>query len=166
MMRWLPLAFLAVLAVVLGIGLTQDPHRLPNMLKDRPAPKFSAQTLDGQQFSLEQLKGKPVLLNVFASWCPTCVYENPVLLDFQRSSEIVVLGLAYKDAPEDTKAWLQRHGNPYDTVALDPDGRIGIDFGITGAPESFFIDKEGVVRAKVVGELNWENLADYVKHIQ
>jgi len=167
MKRWLPLLAFALLAVVLGIGLTLDPQRLPNMLQDKPLPEFSAASLDGARIvTSAELRGKPMVLNVFASWCPTCVHENPVLLEFAKASDALVVGLAYKDQPEDTRAWLDRFGNPFDLVIQDPDGKIGIDLGITGAPESYFVDRTGVVRDKHVGELTWDSLSDYARKIQ
>lgn len=167
MKRWIPLIAFLCLGVFLGIGLTLDPHRLPNMLQDKPLPAFVAPTLDGTKtVSSTELRGKPMVINVFASWCPTCVQENPVLLEYAKSSDVMVVGLAYKDQAEDTRAWLQRFGNPFDLVLQDPEGKIGIDLGITGAPESYFIDRTGVVRDKHVGELTWDSLADYARKIQ
>jgi cytochrome c biogenesis protein CcmG/thiol:disulfide interchange protein DsbE len=157
------LAFVG-LAVVFGIGLTKDPKQLPSQLIDRPLPEFALPGIaavpgGGPGFATANLKGEPALLNVFGSWCAACPQEHPVLTEIARQG-FPVYGLAWKDKPEDARAWLVRYGNPYRAVADDQAGRTAIDLGVTGAPETFIVDKHGRVRFKQVGPIDtetWEN---------
>ncbi len=147
---WLPLlAFVVLLGgVAMRIGKTEPP--LPSPLIGKPLPAFSLALLDGEgRLTPESLKGRAVLLNVFGSWCVACVEEHPMLLEAARSAEIV--GIAWRDKPEDTRAWLAKRGNPYRTVGLDPDSRAALDLGITGAPETFVVGPDGVVADKITG---------------
>lgn len=166
MRRWLPLLVFAAIAVMLYAGLdpARDPRLLPSALIGKPFPAGSLPQLEApeQRIDTATLKGRPFVLNVFASWCRECVVENPALLEFGRSSEIPLIGLAYKDDPEATRAFLSRWGNPFDQVLTDEDGRFGIELGIYGAPETFFVDAAGVVRAKHVGALNVAELREQV----
>ncbi len=155
MKRWLfvlpVVAFIALIAAF-SFGLTQDPSKLPSQLIDKPLPGFTLPGLDGGTgFASASLKG-PLLLNVFASWCPSCPQEHPTLTQISQLG-VPVYGIAWKDKPEDTKAWLAKLGNPYTAVAADLDGRTAIDLGITGAPETFVIDRRGRVRFKQIGPI-------------
>jgi cytochrome c biogenesis protein CcmG/thiol:disulfide interchange protein DsbE len=152
----LPLLVLAALAVVFVIGLQGDPRKLPSVFIDKPAPAFQLPELvEGlPPVTPESMRGKVWLLNVFASWCAACVTEHPHLLQIAALKRVDVVGLAYKDEPADTRAWLQARGNPYSRIAVDRDGLAGIDYGVYGVPETFVIDGEGVIRYKAVGPLD------------
>ena len=151
--RFMPLIIFGVLVVFLGIGLTLNPREVPSPLIGKPAPAFNLPLLmsDGN-FSEQDLKGKVTLLNVWASWCFACRQEHEVVKYLSRQG-IRIVGLNYKDEPEDAKAWLARLGNPYEVIAVDYDGRIAIDWGVYGAPESFLVDEQGIIRHKVIGPL-------------
>lgn len=161
----LPLAVLVALAAVLVIGLRHDPRQLPSVLIDRPAPAFDLPSLqEGQQVvTPASLKGKVWLLNVFASWCGACVTEHPHLLDLAAAKRVTLVGLAYKDEPADTRAWLAQRGNPYDLIAVDREGLTGIDYGVYGVPETFVIDGNGVIRYKAVGPVDERFFAEHVE---
>lgn len=150
-----PLIAFLFLAWLLLRGLDLDPSVLPSALKDKPAPAFSLPLLQDvdQRFNPESLKGKVWVLNVFASWCGPCREEHPLVKRLSDAGLAVVVGLNYKDPPDDARAWLARLGNPYAQVAIDVDGRVGIDWGVYGVPETFVIDPQGVIRFKHVGPL-------------
>ncbi len=157
--RWsIPLAIFVVLVVFLWIGLDRDPREVPSPLIGKAAPAFRLAELHqaGQTLSNDDLKGKVWLLNVWASWCVSCRIEHPLLLEASQSKVIPIYGLDYKDKPEDARAWLEQHGNPYTTSIVDRDGRVGIDYGVYGVPETFLIDKNGVIRYKQVGPITAE----------
>ena len=151
----LPLALFVGLVVFLAIGLGRDPHEVPSPLINKPAPAFQLPQLHEptKTFSAQEMRGKVWLLNVWASWCVSCREEHPLLLDFARSGEVPLYGLNYKDQRKDAIAWLDELGNPYLVSAADLDGRVGIDYGVYGAPETYLIDREGVIRFKHVGPL-------------
>ncbi|MEI6486761.1 MAG: DsbE family thiol:disulfide interchange protein [Sphingomonadales bacterium] len=155
----LPIIAFAGLAAFLGYGLTQDPKELPSQLIDRPLPEFALPGIDpGAGLASASFRGEPRLLNVWASWCSACPQEHPVLTQIAREG-FVVTGIAWKDKPEDSRAFLARFGNPYQALGSDLSGRTAIDLGVTGAPETFIIDKQGRVRFKVVGPISpeaWE----------
>lgn len=154
----IPLGIFAVLVVFLAIGLTRDPHEIPSALIGKPASLFTAPRLDApeQTFSTKELLGKVWILNVWASWCPTCRQEHPILIDLAKTKIVPIIGLDWRDKDADGLKWLARFGNPYDVVVSDNSARIGIDFGVTAAPESFVIDKSGVVRYKQNGMITEE----------
>lgn len=149
----IPLALFVVLVVFLAIGLRHDPHEVPSPLIDKPAPAFQlAQLRDpSKNFSAEEMRGKVWLLNVWASWCVTCRDEHPLLLEYARSKAVPIYGLNYKDKREDALSWLGDLGDPYVLSVSDLDGRVGIDYGVYGAPETYLIDRDGVIRFKQVG---------------
>jgi cytochrome c biogenesis protein CcmG/thiol:disulfide interchange protein DsbE len=144
-----------VLVVFLAIGLGHDPHEVPSPLINKPAPSFQlAQLKDpSSTFSADQMKGKVWLLNVWASWCVSCREEHPLLLEYSRSGVVPIYGLNYKDKPADALAWLNDLGDPYVLSVSDLDGRVGIDYGVYGAPETYLIDRNGVIRFKQIGPL-------------
>ncbi|HED52345.1 MAG TPA: DsbE family thiol:disulfide interchange protein [Gammaproteobacteria bacterium] len=148
------LAFLA-LAALLYKGLGIDPKKVPSPLIDKPAPTFNLPRLkQPEQFlGSEDFKGKVSLFNVWATWCVACRHEHPVLMQLRKLG-IPIYGLNYKDKRPDAERWLQRFGNPYVANAFDAEGRVGIDWGVYGTPETFVIDKQGVIRHKVIGPLN------------
>jgi cytochrome c biogenesis protein CcmG/thiol:disulfide interchange protein DsbE len=153
----IPLALFVVLAVFLGIGLNRDPHQVPSPLVGKPAPNFTLAQLDADTpFSPKDMAGKVWLLNVWASWCVSCRQEHPVLVDFAKTKLAPLVGLDYKDQRADAKAWLARFGNPYDLSVVDADGRVGIDYGVYGVPETYVIDKAGTIRFKQIGPVTAE----------
>jgi cytochrome c biogenesis protein CcmG, thiol:disulfide interchange protein DsbE len=151
----IPLAVLGVLLAFLGAGLKLDPREVPSPLIGKPAPGFALARLDdaAQTIKREDMLGKVWMLNVWASWCVACREEHPLLVEFARKKLLPVYGLNYKDQRADGLAWLGQFGNPYDASLFDSDGRVGIDFGVYGVPETFIIDREGVVRMKHIGPL-------------
>lgn len=157
--RWLPLLLFGALAGLLfaGIRLNQvrDPDAIPSPLVGKPVPSFALPTLHDPARVVRDadLRGAPYLLNVWGSWCPECRVEHPLIDALARSGRLRVIGYNYKDAPEDAKRWLQQFGDPYALILVDESGRAAIDFGIYGAPESFLVDAEGIVRFKHVGAL-------------
>ena len=161
---YIPLGIFAVLLVFLGIGLTRDPHEIPSPLIGKPAPSFSAPVLDepNQQLSAKDMLGKVWLLNTWASWCVSCRDEHPILVEFAKTKTLTIIGLDYKDRDLDGQKWLARFGNPYDKVITDRDGRIGIDFGVYGVPESFLIDKAGIIRYKQIGPITPQALKEII----
>ncbi len=151
-----PLLIFAALVALLLKGLGQDPKEVPSPLIDKPAPPFTAQQLlvPEKHFSAEDLKGKVWVLNVWASWCVSCRAEHELVTRMAREHGTIVVGLNYKDEPADAKAWLRQFGNPYVTSVMDRQGDIGIEYGVYGVPESFIIDKAGLIRRKVIGPIN------------
>ena len=153
--RLLPVAIFLALGILLAVGLKIADHKteIPSPLIGKPMPEFSLPVLGqpGAIVSNEDLTGKPFLLNVWASWCPTCRVEHPVIEELARSGLIRVIGLNYRDEEADAKAWLVRFGNPYEINIVDMSGRTGIDFGVYAAPESFLIDPEGRIVFKQIG---------------
>ena len=161
----LPLGIFLVLVVFLAIGLRLDPREVPSPLIDKPAPTFQAKTLDRPDVTIkrEDMLGKVWLLNVWASWCAACREEHPLLVEFSKRGVVPIYGLNYKDKREDGLGWLKRLGNPYTDSLFDPDGRIGIDYGVYGVPETFVIDRQGVIRYKHIGPLTPEALKDKIE---
>ena len=152
-MVWLPLAVFAVLVGFFFKGLTLDPNEQPSALIGQPVPEFQLTDLNtGQPLSREQLPQQPFLLNVWASWCITCQVEHPYLT--QLSQRMPVVGLNYKDTETAARNWLQKLGDPYAVQVFDPTGRLGLDLGVAGAPETFLVDGSGVIHARIQGEVN------------
>lgn len=149
----LPLLLFIALSVFLAIGLKLNPKEIPSPLIDKPAPAFSLPILASPEKNLSNsdLKGQVWLLNVWASWCISCRDEHPLLLQFAKQNLAPLVGLNYKDEAPDAKMWLQKQGNPYNVSVMDKDGRIGIDYGVYGVPETFVVDKRGVIRYKHTG---------------
>jgi cytochrome c biogenesis protein CcmG/thiol:disulfide interchange protein DsbE len=149
----IPLVLFILLVGFLAIGLRHDPHEVPSPLINKPAPAFQlAQLRDSSKsFSAADMRGKVWLLNVWASWCVTCRDEHPLLLQYARSGALPIYGLNYKDKREDALAWLAELGDPYVLSVADNDGRVGIDYGVYGAPETYLIDRDGIIRFKQVG---------------
>ncbi len=154
----IPLGAFIALAVILAIGLNRDPREVPSPLIDKPAPAFALTRLDdaGQTLTLADLRGKVWMLNVWASWCVACRDEHPLLVEFSKKGLLPIYGLNYKDQRDDGNAWLARMGNPYQASLFDGEGRVGIDFGVYGVPETFIIDKTGTIRMKHIGPLTPE----------
>jgi cytochrome c biogenesis protein CcmG, thiol:disulfide interchange protein DsbE len=156
----IPLALFAVLVVFLAIGLTREPSKIPSVLISKPAPEFKVPQLiaDGDTFSPADMKGQVWLLNVWASWCVACRVEHPLLVELARDQVVPIIGLDYKDKRPDALKFLAQLGDPYKLSAVDADGRIGIDYGVYGVPETFVIDKNGVIRYKQIGPITKEAL--------
>lgn len=153
------LRFTLPLLVFLGLvwflfqGLYLDPKEVPSPLIDKPAPAFALERLDapGSNIRREDMLGKVWMLNVFASWCVACREEHPLLVEFSRMKLLPIYGLNYKDERPAGMKWLSTFGNPYEASLFDHDGRVGIDYGVYGVPESFLIDAKGVIRYKQIG---------------
>jgi len=154
---WVVAAF-AALVLLLGVGLTLNPREVPSPLIGKPAPAFELPLLHApdKTFSQKDMLGKVWVLNVWASWCPPCLVEHPVITALAQSRLAPVVGLNYKDARNDALPWLKRNGNPYEFSAFDATGRIGIDYGVYGVPETYVIDRRGVIRYKHIGPLTPE----------
>ena len=155
MIRYLPIAAFVVLLALLAFGLTNDPRDIPSPLVGKAVPEFKLPDLyeTEKTVSPDQMKGKVWMLNVFASWCVSCRAEHAVVSQFVKDSQLEVIGLNYKDEVVDAKGWLAEHGNPYTAIAVDYDGRVGIDWGVYGVPESYLIDKKGNIRHKFTGPI-------------
>jgi cytochrome c biogenesis protein CcmG/thiol:disulfide interchange protein DsbE len=154
----LPLAVFLALAGFLAVGLHLNPRDVPSPLIDKPAPAFLLPELGaaGAKFAAADMKGKVWLLNVWASWCVACREEHPVLMELARDSHLELYGLDYKDTEADAQNWLKQGGNPYKAVAVDADGNVGIDYGVYGVPETYVIDRAGVIRFKQTGPITRE----------
>ena len=171
--RWLfllPVLAFAGIAVFLGIGLTHDPSKLPSALLDKPVPRFELPGLDGADLDGEGLSsadladGEPVLVNIFASWCVPCRVEHPYINALAEEG-IRVVGINYKDKPENARAWLAGLGNPYTLIGSDRDGRAGIEWGVYGVPETFVIDGSGTIRYKHVGPVQERDLRNAIRPV-
>lgn len=161
MKRYLiPLAVFLVLVGFLAVGLRLDPREVPSPLIGKPVPDFSLPLLTepGRALSPHDLRGQVWILNVWASWCVACRQEHPVLVDFAKSSKVPLYGLNYKDKRDDALRWLKQFGDPYRQSLSDTDGLVGIDLGVYGVPETFVVDKEGVIRHKHIGPVTPEAL--------
>jgi cytochrome c biogenesis protein CcmG, thiol:disulfide interchange protein DsbE len=154
----IPLVLFVVLVIFLAVGLRRDPHKLPSALIGKPAPDFALPELrePSKIVSPNQMRGKVWLLNVWGSWCPACREEHPFLMEIARTGAVPIYGLSWKDQREDALAVLNDLGDPYVLNMSDFDGRVAIDYGITGAPETYLIDKNGVIRYKEPGQLTPE----------
>lgn len=164
--RLVPFLLFVLLVGLLGFGIWWNTHHemteVPSPLIGKPAPPYTLPLLyePDKTVSGKELLGQPYLLNVFGSWCPTCQYEHPILTNQIKPLGIKLVGLDWKDEPDDAKRWIEQFGNPYDLLITDRDGRAGIDFGVYMAPETFLIDARGVVRYKRLGMFTPENIRD------
>jgi cytochrome c biogenesis protein CcmG/thiol:disulfide interchange protein DsbE len=160
----IPLGAFIVLVAFLAIGLGLDPRYVPSPLIDKPLPNFELPELGTRhsRITTADLAGKPRLLNVWASWCVACRVEHPLLLDLAKSGKAAIVGLNYKDAHDDALAWLKQHGDPYERTVFDEHGSLGLDLGVYGVPETFVIDRHGVIRYKQVGPITDDALASVI----
>ena len=161
MLRFLaPFVVFVALVAFFFIGLNRDPREIPSPLVNQAAPAFSLQQLQvpSQQFSPAAMRGQVWLFNVWASWCVSCRVEHPVLIKLAETKLVPIVGLNYKDQRSDALQWLKQFGNPYLLSATDLDGRIGIDYGVYGVPETYVIDKQGIIRMKHIGPVTEEVL--------
>jgi cytochrome c biogenesis protein CcmG/thiol:disulfide interchange protein DsbE len=161
---WVVAAF-AGLVVLLAVGLGLNPREVPSPLIGKPAPAFALPLLHApdKTFAQQEMKGKVWVLNVWASWCPPCLEEHPVVSALAKTGLVPVVGLNYKDERNDALAWLRKNGDPFAFSAFDADGRIGIDYGVYGVPETYVIDRRGVIRYKRIGPLTPEISRDKVQ---
>ena len=161
---FVPLIVFGVLVVFLYIGLGLNPREVPSPLIGKPAPEFRLPTLHHPElsFTREDMLGKVWLLNVWASWCVTCRQEHPLLVEMSRHKLVPLYGLNYKDTRDEAMQWLSNLGNPYNASLYDEDGQVGIDFGVYGVPETFVIDKQGVIRYKHIGALTPDALRNKI----
>jgi cytochrome c biogenesis protein CcmG/thiol:disulfide interchange protein DsbE len=156
----IPLVVFALLAGFLAIGLTHDPREVPSPFIGKAAPQFRLEQLGDEKlaFTPADMKGHVWLLNVWASWCVSCRVEHPLLVEMSRRHLVPIVGLNYKDTRGEGMQWLAKFGDPYALSAFDADGKVGIDYGVYGVPETFVIDKEGVIRYKQIGPITPEAL--------
>jgi cytochrome c biogenesis protein CcmG/thiol:disulfide interchange protein DsbE len=156
----------ALFVALLATGFGRDPRAVPSVLVGKPAPAFDLVDLEGKAFSLESLKGTPLMLNFWSTWCGPCKYEHPLLLEGQkRFPGVRFLGVVYNDQPAAIRRYLAREGQQYPHL-LDPTGRTSIDYGVAGVPESFFIDRQGRITHKEAGPLSWERLVAEIEKIR
>ncbi len=171
-LRLWPLAAFLALAVLLGIGLTLNPREIPSPLINRPVPQFDLPPVKGRTLGLKtaDLRGEVSIVNVFASWCVACREEHPLWMDLSAKKIVPIHGLNYKDQPNDAERWLNELGDPFIRIGADIDGRVGIDWGVYGVPETFVVDKQGVIRHKVIGAITpkivEERLMPIVRQLQ
>ncbi len=160
----LPLGVFIVLVVFLALGLSLDPHEVPSPLVGKPAPAFERPQLHQPElkFSPAEMRGKVWLLNVWASWCVSCRQEHPLLVELAEAKVLPIYGLDYKDQRGDALKWLHDFGDPYTMSISDSDGRVGIDYGVYGVPETYLIDKAGTIRYKQIGPITREALNDKI----
>ena len=160
----LPLVIFLVMVGFLFIGLNLDPREVPSPLVGKPAPQFSLPRLDNpeQVFSGKDMLGKVWLLNVWASWCGACKEEHPLLVSLAKTGFVPVVGMDYKDTRDEALQWLAQGGNPYMTTIMDVDGRIGINYGVYGVPETYVIDKKGIIAYKKTGPMTMQSLREVI----
>lgn len=151
----LPLIVFIAMVGFFAVGLTLNPRHLPSPLIGKPAPEFTLPRLKAPEETIEMsdLKGKVSLVNVWATWCANCLREHPVLMHIAKHSDVPLYGMDYKDERGAALEWLKRLGDPYAANAYDADGRVGLDWGVYGAPETFLLDRNGIIRHKQVGEM-------------
>lgn len=162
--HWLPLILFLVLVCFFFVGLNLNPREISSPLINKPAPQFSGALIPGstRHFNVEEMRGKVWLLNVWASWCSACRDEHDLLMEISKEHAIPIIGLDYKDVENDAIATLNKFGNPYEMVVSDADGRIGIDYGVYGVPESYLIDKKGIIRFKEIGTISRKSLEEKI----
>jgi cytochrome c biogenesis protein CcmG/thiol:disulfide interchange protein DsbE len=167
-LRWLLVPIVVVPVVLLLLhGFSRDPAAIPSALIGKPMPSFSLITLDGRTVTAAELRGRPVVLNFWASWCPSCVDEHAALLDAAQryGTSVQIVGVLYQDTPDGARSFEARYGEPNWPTLLDPNGSLAIDFGVSGPPESYVIDANGIVRYKQFGPLTQQVIADQVGRV-
>lgn len=158
---FIPVLVLAALGLLFWGGLQRDPQIIPSALIDKPAPQFDLPPLEPGKPGLKtaDLRGQVTLVSVFASWCVPCRVEHPILMDLAAGHRLRLVGIDYKDGEDDGRKWLASLGDPYSAIGVDADGRVGIDFGVYGVPESYLVDKQGRIRWKQTGPFAPEDIA-------
>lgn len=161
---YIPLLVFAVMAVFFGIGLTMNPRDIPSPLIGKPVPEFSLPPVKGGTLGLASadLRGEVSIVNVFASWCVACREEHPILMGIKANGLVPLHGINYKDKPDDARAWLDEMGDPYTRIGADIAGKVAIDWGVYGVPETFVIDREGRIAYKQIGAVTPEILRDKI----
>lgn len=159
-----PLLLFIGLLILLGIGLTLNPREVPSPLIGKPVPQFELPPVKDRTLGLasRDLKGEVSLVNVFASWCVACREEHPVFMDLRKRGVVPIYGLNYKDKPDDAARWLEELGDPYTRTGADLDGRVAIDWGVYGVPETFVIDREGRIVYKQIGPITPQVLEEKI----
>ncbi len=160
----LPLVVFLIVMGFLGVGLNLDPREVPSPLVGKAAPTFNLPRLDDpeKKISNKDMLGQVWLFNVWASWCGACREEHPVLVELAKSGAVPVYGMDYKDTRLEARQWLEIGGNPYVASVMDADGRVGIDYGVYGVPETYVIDKAGIIAYKQIGPITEEVLRDKI----
>ena len=160
----LPALTFVGLASLFVWGLHRDPSNIPSTLTGKPVPRFSLPPVEGRTLGLssEDLHGEVSLVNVFASWCTACRAEHPLFMDIRSRGTVPIHGIDYKDEPENDARWLNTLGDPYTRTGADRDGRVSIDWGVYGVPETFIVDREGIVRYKHIGAVNEQALKETI----
>ena len=155
-----PLGIFFLLVLIFGLGLQYDPRKVPSPLIGKAVPAFTLPELGSpdKTFSADDLKGQVSLLNVWASWCVTCRHEHPLLVALSRTNSIKIYGLNYKDTRNDALQWLNKFGDPYSKSLFDQDGKVGIDFGVYGVPETYVLDRDAIIRYKHIGPITQDIL--------
>ena len=167
----LPVILIAALGIAFAVGLGRDPQKLPSALIDKPLPSFNLPAIEGDGHGVSNIdvNGKVALINVWASWCPPCRVEHPILMGIAASG-VPIYGVNYKDKPEDAKRFLAQLGNPFVAIGADKDGKLAIDLGVYGYPETFIVDAGGTIRYRHAGPIakpDWEQtLLPIVKKLQ
>jgi len=158
----LPLGIFIILLVFLGVGLRLNPHDIPSPFIGKPAPAFTLQQLSDPEktISPSDMRGRVWMLNVWASWCVSCREEHPVLLEFSKKAVVPLIGLNYKDTRKEGLGMLMKEGNPYTVSGFDADGNVGINYGVYGVPETFVVDKNGIIRKKFTGPITPEIISE------
>ena len=162
---FLPVIITAIICVFLGIGLLfLNPKEIPSVLIAKPAPQFDLPPVQGRQLGLKtaDLKGEVSLVNVFASWCAACRDEHPLLMSLARNGDVPIHGLNYKDQPQDAADWLDSLGDPYTRTGADISGRVAIDWGVYGVPETFIVDRDGLIAHKHIGAITAKALEEEI----
>lgn len=165
---FIPIAIFVLVVAILFSGLWRNPQEIPSPLVDKPAPQFDLPAIPGQPgealpgLATVDIRGKPSLVNFFASWCIPCKAEHPLLLRLKESGVAPIYGINYKDKPEAVLQWLDELGNPYTRIGADRDGRTAIDWGVYGVPETFVVDAQGVIRYRLVGPITSRDLEDSI----
>ena len=156
----IPFVLFLALAAFFAVGLTRDPREVPSPFIGKPAPAFRLEQLHDAKkpFAPEDMRGQVWLLNVWASWCVSCRVEHPLLVEMAKRNVVPIVGLNYKDETKAGMGWLRQFGDPYNVSVIDRDGRVGIDWGVYGVPETFVIDKQGTIRYKQIGPVTAEAL--------
>lgn len=166
LLLFIPLVLFAILALLFWRGLSLDPNNMPSALLNKPVPAFSLPRLENLQETRDEniLKGQVSLLNIWATWCETCYIEHPFLLQL-KAQGVHIVGVDYKDKTESAQQWIAKYGNPYNEIVVDEDGRLGLDLGVFGAPETYVVDKNGVIRYKHIGDVNQKTWSEKIKPV-
>jgi len=168
----LPFAVVLLAAAFAYVGVNMNSREISSPLIGKPAPAFTLPQLHdpSRQFSPQDMKGKVWIFNFWASWCSACEIEHPVFMDLSRRNLVPVYGMDYRDKREEGEAWLRKHGNPYTLTVFDAEGRVGVDYGVNGVPETYVIDKQGIIRFKQIGTVTTkmlnEKILPLVKELQ